>query len=237
MIHRGQNSAARVTTGNPLEACRTGQPERLDAERLVLINLSRRQKGSAIGQEDPLIKGVRCEMNVISWRGDVTTPVSDQMISLQGRTFHRCTPGKELTDQDNPNQLAGAIPEQDQAMTALVMQEAEFGIRARPSLGSRRNDQGPTTKISCREEAEFGGKVGEALADPLHRCALGKSSGLVLLLRPKQKRKLDASTGWSQGKRQFRRLNMLQLQLVIERGEAALPDPEVVLEQGPLIQH
>lgn len=122
-------------------------------------------------------------------------------------------------------------------MTAVAMQEAKFSVRARPGLSSQCHEQRPTAKSACGEEAEFGGKVGEALADPLHRLTNGRNRGLVLLLRPKQQRKVDASPGWSQGKRQFGRLNVLQLQLVIERGKAALPDPEIVLEQGPLIQH
>ena len=74
------------------------------------------------------------------------------------------------------------------------------------------------------------------LADPLHRCALGQNSELCFC-SGQNRRKARCFLRLGRGKRQFRWLNVLQLQLVIERSEAAPPDPEVVLEQSPLIQH
>ena len=89
MINRRQRTVECITTRNSLETRRTRQPKRFDAERLVGINLQRRQKRTSVGQEDPLLKIIRFKPQAISWGVDIATPVPHKLIGLQGWTLDR----------------------------------------------------------------------------------------------------------------------------------------------------
>ena len=113
-------------------------------------------------------------------------------------------------------------------MASIPPEKSKFGIRPGPSGDEQRAPR----EAAGGEETQLRIHLMEGLNDPLHRIPLTLAIGSI---RPEQQLQLHDGTIAREG--ELRWLPTFQLQIPIERVEAALPTSKVELKLFPLTTH
>ena len=155
----------------------------------------------------------------------MATPTAKKLLRGQGRPFVCVHTIPVFTDQNWVIKTSAAIPEQHQSMASIPPEKSKFGIRPGPSGDEQRAPR----EAAGGEETQLRIHLMERLNDPLHRVALTLA---IESIRPEQQLQLHDGTIAREG--ELRWLPTSQLQIAIERVEAALPNAAVEQQVIPL---